>query len=426
MREKKGSNYKKAYKEQGYILVIGTLVSAVLLIFSLPFIFQLSSEYRLTEKSYKSLSVLSLAEAGVERAIWELNHGDITTWEGDSNVRTMTISSIQAAGGDVVGDIEIRVEDLSEDNPVVESTGSVQFTGSLTIDRTTRVVLEGSGSPSLFNYGVFGEEEIVLRSNAIIDSYDSRDGLYGGENTKSNGHTGTNSTSVGGIYLYSNAEIHGDALSGPESDPEEVIVMRSNTLISGNKQALSDLEELPSVSSPEDLLFRGSYTLSGQDTISQSGEYTSFVLNSNSKVTINADVILYITGDFTMSSNSTLEIAEGVSVSIYFGGSFEQSSNTEINNLSKDPTKFLMYGTDSLNGDVVWNSNTAFWGGIYVPRANVNYNSNFDLCGSVIAKSVNLRSNAEIHYDEALGELDTGIGGPSTYTVKSWQEKLSP
>ena len=82
---------KDKYKEQGFILIIGVIVMAFLLLLALPFLFQLSLENRLTNKSYKSFVALYLAEAGVESAIWEMNYGDISSWNGNSQVRTMTI-----------------------------------------------------------------------------------------------------------------------------------------------------------------------------------------------------------------------------------------------------------------------------------------------------------------------------------------------
>ena len=88
-----------------------------------------------------------------------------------------------------------------------------------------------------------------------------------------------------------------------------------------------------------------------------------------------------------------------------------------------DPTKLAVFGTDTFNGEMVWNSNTQFFGSVYVPRANVVYDSNADFYGSMAAKYLeSICSNARLHYDEALG--DVGMGNDSsTYAVKSWQEK---
>jgi hypothetical protein len=63
--------------------------------------------------------------------IWELNYGDISSWKGDSTSRTLTISSYQAPSSEVVGDIEIRIEDPDGENPQVKSTGRVAYTVGL-------------------------------------------------------------------------------------------------------------------------------------------------------------------------------------------------------------------------------------------------------------------------------------------------------
>ena len=421
---------KSKNEEKGFVLVVGMIVMSVLLLLAVPFLYQLSAENRLTSKSYKSSAAISLAEAGVERAIWELNYGDMSSWSGDSSLRTMTISSLQASGGNVIGDIDIKVVEPDAENPVVESTGRVAYTDSLTlISKTTRVVLKSGGSPPLFSHGAFGDEEVDIESNAILDSYDSRNGFYGGSNIGSQGHVGTNGTHYGCIDMNSNAKVYGNVFSGSESDPDSVIITRVNAQIYGEKRALDHPKEIPSIITPDGLPFRGDYSLGTDDvlTISESGEYTSLRLDSNAKVTITADVTLYITGEFSLLSNTQLEIAEGASVTIYLGGSFVQSSNSQINNLSQDPSQFLLLGTDSFNGVMEWNSNSQFWGAVYVPRSDVSFNSNADFFGSIIAKRLDsIASNARIHYDEALTDLYIETASESSFfIVKSWQAKPS-
>ena len=393
-----------------------------------PFLFQLSSANRLTQKSCKSSVAISLAEAGIERAIWELNYGDISTWEGDISLRTLTISDFQTSGGNVMGDIDIKVTDPEGENPVIESTGKVSLTDSQElVARSAMVVLEEEVPPPLFDYAVFGGEGCVdLSSNSMIDSYDSSLGAYGGVNIGFMGNLGTNASGYGCIDLGSNAEIYGNVVSGPGSDPDTDIITRGNAKVYGEKQSLSSEKVMSSVLVPEGLALRGNYYLDGDssDTISTSGEYNSFRLTSNSKVTITADVTLYITGDFSMRSNTQLEIADGVSVTIYLGGSFVQESNTKVNNLSEDPTKLIILGTDSFNGEMEWNSNSGFWGAVYVPKATVRFRSNTDFYGSIIGKSFDLHSNARIHYDEVLSDLSFDLDSEDILlTVKSWQEK---
>ena len=132
---------KRKHEEQGFILVLGMIISSFLLLLVVPFMFKVSTERTLTNISLHALSALSLAEAGIERAIWEMNGGDISTWSGDEDLRTMEISDFQASGGNVIGDIQISVTDPGGDNPVLVATGT--FTdSSQTVARTIRVALQ--------------------------------------------------------------------------------------------------------------------------------------------------------------------------------------------------------------------------------------------------------------------------------------------
>ena len=143
----------KKGKNEGSILIIGVTIMAFLLIFAVPFLLQSPAENKAADKSSCYSAALSLAEAGVERAIREMNHGDISSWKGNSKLRMLTISSIQAPEVNVIGDIEIRVEEPDGENPVVKSTGRVTYTESLAEGKTARIVLERSSRVALERSG---------------------------------------------------------------------------------------------------------------------------------------------------------------------------------------------------------------------------------------------------------------------------------
>ena len=96
----------------------------------------------------------------------------------------------------------------------------------------------------------------------------------------------------------------------------------------------------------------------------------------------------------TILSNTQLEIADGVTLALYLGGTFSQSSNSQINNLSQDPTTVQIYGTETFETTMTWESNASFYGAIYVPDYTVLYNSNAEFYGSIIADTVKIDSNA--------------------------------
>jgi len=143
----------KKGKNEGSILIIGVTIMAFLLVFAVPFLFQFPAENKAADKSSCYSAALSLAEAGVERAIWEMNHGDISSWKGNDKFRVLTISSIQAPEVNVIGDIEIMVEEPDVENPVVKSTGRVAYTDSLAEGKTARVYLERTARVELERSG---------------------------------------------------------------------------------------------------------------------------------------------------------------------------------------------------------------------------------------------------------------------------------
>ena len=349
----------------GSALIVSILIIVLIMLFIIPFLTKTSGNYSSAEKSYGSLAALNLAEAGVEMAIWELNFGNISTWSGDDNERTKSISSFLTSMGDVIGDIEIEVQNPTANTPIIQAIGRYPFRGNLTLDKTIHVSMDRH--PFKFNVAAFGNDGLELQGSTLIDSYDSRIGEYGEEingeeNIGSQGHVATNSNLPLSISLSNSAEIFGNATSGPESDPESSIVTEDNSVIYGEKKAFSESQEFVSVPIPQGLPPRGNYDLASGEIvdISVSGEYSSFILRANSTVTITANVTLYIAGIFEMNSNSYFNIADGVNATIYFGGSFSLASNSAINNSTKDPTTLAILGTDSFTGEMNWPSNTNF------------------------------------------------------------------
>jgi Tfp pilus assembly protein PilX len=405
---------------RGAALFFALLTSILMLTIVLPFLFKVSGRFRVSEKSFKTVAALNLAEAGVERAIWELNYGNISLWSGDILTRTLTLNSVTAANGQVAGDIDIEVTNPSGDNPIVVSTGRVAWNDGLTCERKIRIVLT-RGFESYFNFGIFGDDGFDLHGNAYCDSYNSEVAPYDPMQRGMNGDVGTNANQRWDVVLLNNTTIYGDVATGYLSDPEEVIRLSNNAEIVGARKTLDDPKALPDVPPPL-LTPKGAFALNGTGTITESGMYSSFTMLSNSILTIVGDVQLYINGNFTMSSNTLINIAPGSHVELFLGnGVFEQDSNSAINNLSHDPKALVFIGTSDFH-TLNWRSNSQFWGCMYVPRATINYSANSDFYGSIVTNYISMSSNAGIHYDESLGTWSKYGTYNSDYELKNWQE----
>ena len=141
MSKSRGNGVKMRNEEEGFVLIVSTIIMSLFLLLAVPFLTQMSMEYRLNEKSSQSIVALSLAEAGIERAIWEFNKGDVSSWSGDDDLRALVLSSFKTSNGTVMGDIKISIADPEGDNPILEATGTVPM-GSRNVEKIIRVELE--------------------------------------------------------------------------------------------------------------------------------------------------------------------------------------------------------------------------------------------------------------------------------------------
>ncbi len=433
MRQKRHWFLQKRSSQQGAILAVTLIILVCLLVIVIPLLFKLIAQFRTTEKFYKSIVALNLAEAGVERAIWELNRGLVSPWQisfGTNGISLWTTLN-DFPEGKALGDIDIRVD--PSESPLylkIESTGKVPWSDGQTIDRTVRVVVERKLN-SMFDFGIFASGRVDLGSDVEIDSYNSKVALYDVTKRGHNGRVGTNESATNSIFLGNNGKIYGNAGAGFGTDPTSLnqVINTNDGILEGTKFILSDVFSLTPVYPPLNIFWsiKGDYTYNdganvGSIDQSSSGLYTSFLLDQG-KVRVNGNVILFVVGEFKMKEGTTLEISQNSSLRLYLGGTFTQWQFTAVNNLTKDPTKLLILGTDMFTSDMVWNANADLYGAIYVPKAEVHYDSTSDLYGGIICSRLYIAPNVRIHYDEALKDVGIFQGGLPKLLVKSWQEK---
>lgn len=421
-------------RERGSILVVATIVIVVMLIMATPFLFKLSGQYRSTERGAKALSAFNLAEAGLDNTIWVLNYGDIDAWSGDNVQRTQTLPSLQSSDGKIIGNVNVIIANPSSDTPTVVSTGSVPFIGSNMVDRTIRAELEKGWEPR-WHFAVFVDEYLSMAGNAFIDSWNPDNGPYDPKVHGTEGNIGTNATDPGEVLMINNTTVYGDASTGPESDPASVIKFKNSADITGTTDTLSEFRNMDPWPTPGLTEYPGQGLLdTGKETIqiTQSGEYSGFEIGTGGTVSVNAPgetVTLYINGNFSMLSNSTLRIEANTKCEIILGrGTWTQASNTSIVNVSQDCRNLAIFGTENFQGDVMTlRSNTTLYAVVYVPVANVIYHANTDFFGAIVSNKLIMDSSSlsgGIHYDERLGtSKEYGMIGDK-YIIKTWQEKV--
>jgi hypothetical protein len=92
-----------------------------------------------------------------------------------------------------------------------------------------------------------------------------------------------------------------------------------------------------------------------------------------------------------------------------------------VANASLKSTDLVFY-SNTLT-DIELNGGTAAAFAVYAPNAAVKINGNADIYGAIVGKSFEINGGAKVHYDKALGNLNTnGITCSSTEVSchRSW------
>jgi len=205
---------KRKARERGAILITAIMVIVVMLILAIPFLFKLSAENRSTERAARALMAFNLAEAGVDKVMWELDpyHKVSTTdteaivWDFTGTNAVGLISGLETSGGNVMGNVQVVLTPPvgvapNPETRNLEATGMVPFIADNTVNRSVRVSLERYYK-SIFDVGFFVDEYFYIKAAFFLDAYNSKDGAYGA----SLAGGGTNSL-LPDVYFGSNSYI---------------------------------------------------------------------------------------------------------------------------------------------------------------------------------------------------------------------------
>jgi hypothetical protein len=357
----------------------------------------------------ENINARYVSEAGLAQAIAQLNSG----------------------GEGVVGSSKEPVT-FGDSNFFVEAGNTVDghialtSTGAIGTSRARTQVVVQEIITSFWTYGAFGDVEMTMNANAMVDSYDSSAGTYASQEVVSgpsgyalsSGDIGSN----GSITVDDNTIVHGDAVPGPTG----TVTIKKSAQITGLTNPASEPKELPPLVIPT-IPNSGPLEVAGGDThVLSSGSYNfdSLLLNATSELVVHGPATLVFGSAELESQTSIIVDAQNGPVEIFVEGDFIMNSNTLIASTTYSPLDIQLYlnsdnvidpGVD-VDLDVVdFDSNAQFFGTIYAPNANIVINSNFELFGAVVAYDLHLDSNSEVHFDEALAssthmaEIEFGV-----------------
>jgi len=375
----------------GVVVLLGTLGSALLM--------RSLHERQLGSRSAARHQAFFLADGAIDRALLNLRTPDVLT--DDITAGTLPSGTFQ---------IDTPPTQLAALQWRVTTRGFSQQE-----ERRMEAVVQLTPE-SVFQYALFGDQVVNVSGNATTDSFNSTLGPYNddedspGYNAGHNGDVGTNDTSTGSVSIGGSIFVDGQIVVGPGvDDPDSVVTGYDPAFVTGGTDPPSDTQDVVSADAamplspvvvPSELTCED-YTVAGNTTVTLSPGtycYQNLTVQGNATLTASGDVTIYVTGELTAQGNSTIGVPS-------------------------DPSQMLFQMSATAEGTLeqTIQGNNTFYGGIYGPQATFTIQGNATIYGSVMARRINVSGNADIHYDEALGN-ETQITGLYDTRLVSWRE----
>ena len=369
-------------------------------------------------------AALTLAEAGVEEALAQMNSGDLSAngW-GPPSGANFNLQSRALAGGRY----DVRYDTNTSSSPTIVSIGYVNLpSSSATLSRQVKV---STKAVPLINVAVAAKYGITVNdaSGITADSFNSAESAHSdngryplGQATKllANGDV----ASVNGPVNLGSPTIKGDLYMGPVAAGGSGVTASQ---VSG--KIYTDFNaDYPDMTAPAGALWwTPAMTTNGIHEFNNGGTYT---VNDSKDITVRfgsglngIKVTLYVMATAT-NFHPTIEIEnsgpKSSSLTIYqVAGTASLSVRVD----SQRAEDFVYYGLPGVTSVTYDKPGADFFGVIYAPSANLMLNSGWSgkhFVGACVARSITMNAHYNFHYDENL--LKTGpMRG---YVAKSWEE----
>ncbi len=421
---------------RGAALVIVMLVMAVLLLAGTTFLTISSTESQIGLNERRTVQALALAEAGLDKALAQL--GDNPSYPGETGTLVLetitgtfdvsvTAASTQVCPGNTAKDITVT-------GTIPVGGGQARAQIAATADQISypyqwaAFATVPNGVIAGANRNIFGTDrtnsEIWIRLDSSVDSFDSALGQY---SATSNSGTGGNIGGNASVYVGLRTQVKGNARAGGDI-----------TLLSGasvTETQVSNLspgidspgESFPSVTPPSAPTLPICTDTSGTCNVLAgtysipAGTYSVNSLNiaggsssSPTTITPSGPVTIYVTGDFRADDpgpGDVVKLGNNVTLGSHPGTNLQivLTSTTQSNDLVKFNT----------------GNHVNFYGGLYGKNANVQFDDDAGIYGSIIGRTVITQQYGAVHFDQALSNREVCLGGGG-YIIRrgTWREVM--
>ncbi|WP_146209238.1 DUF7305 domain-containing protein [Coraliomargarita sinensis] len=415
---------------RGSAMLTSVIFSFLVMTLMGSYLYLSSGEYRISTRSFLSNASFNLAEGGIDLALDAIQSGNSTGWtkgiDGSGRRYWARAYTDYDLGGNITGEIKIVILDPQSQTPEIYTEGLAK--GHVAGDVKKQLYANLTSGFLPFSNGFNTKRGIVLKGNNVtFDSYDSRNGPYGGSNINSEITIATTSVDVDSVDI-GNADVYGYVATGknmPDVGPKGSITDYDNPGKVDNSRITTDYyAEFPDVEAPGMFLPFTSIPSSGT-ILGGNYDVSNWSLSGSDTVYITGPTRVKISGDIDVTGTASIVIEPTGSLEIYTDDDINIAGNGIVNETEK-PEKLMIFGVDKGLGDdeIKISGNGSLYAAVYAPNAVVTLNGGGSsgagqVYGAVVGYDADLVGNAHFSYDEALEEYNLGSGG---YEIDEWVE----
>ncbi len=284
-----------------------------------------------------------------------------------------------------------------------------------------------------FSHAILTKEQLTLKSNTIVDGYNSADPT----DKEFVVDIGSQSNANDSVVLNMGVVVNGDAFVATGAVLDDAI--KGAGTVTGDKYT-SPPEPLPPVTAPV-LPTKPAIKITGQTlslTPADSGSYPEIYLKQDQVLdkkrvidTIpsilevsGGEVVLHLTGDIQLENSCEIIVKPGASLKIYTDGNIHSRNGSSISteNPPEAATSIQIYTTGEDKQFIDVKAKSEFTGTIYAPEDDVVLYAKGDAYGSIIANDFNYMAGGNFYFDEALKE-DVSVDDEAVvFVVSRWYE----
>jgi hypothetical protein len=387
------------------------------------------------KRANQAVVAQTLAEAGIEKAVWKINQN--SGYTGETNISLPT------------GTLDISVQTIDQTNKYIEATAYTPSKSDPKVTRKVRakIFADLNSSSASFHYGVqVGGLGVEMSNNAKIFGNVYADGtIIGGNGSEITGDAFVSGSlnKIDGVKIGSDARAHTIKDSSVGRDAYYTVLQ--NTSVARSKYPGSPdpaAVGTPLAQSTVDLwetwaaaggTYSGNYVIDGVSAAVGPKKIDGDLVVTNG-ATLTITGVIWVTGNISFSNNAIIKLASnyGPSSGMLIADSQTDKTNYGKANVSNNvniqgsgnPSSYVMIVATNTGSTI---ANPAIFAGnnsnavVYYATTGIIEVANNASLRALSGGGLHLSNGAQISYDSGLANANFSGGPGGSWRVKEWQ-----